>query len=140
MQDINKVLLIGRMTRDIGERDYSFTTGGTCRLNISLAVNESVKSNGTWTNKPSYFDVTIWGKPAESLKQYLSKGKQIAVEGRLQQQRWEKDGQKFSKVCVIAESVQLLGGNQSGSSNGESSYNGSSYEPATDVYPEDIPF
>ena len=58
----------------------------------------------------SFFDVTIWGKTAENLKPYLVKGKQIAVDGYLKQDRWQKDGQNFSKVNIVANSVQLLGG------------------------------
>jgi len=61
----------------------------------------------------SFFDVTIWGKTAENLKPYLVKGKQIAVDGYLKQDRWQKDGQNFSKVNIVANSVQLLGGGTS---------------------------
>ena len=108
MADLNKVILIGRTTHEIDERSFGYTTGGTARLNISIAVNRREKRNGEWADRVSYFDVTIWGKTAENIKSYLHKGKQIAVEGYLDQQRWEKDGQKYSKVCIIADNVQLL--------------------------------
>ena len=146
MTDLNHVIEIGRLTRDISERDFGYTTGGTARLNLSIAVNRSEKRNGAWQDKVSYFDVTVWGKTAENIKSYLHKGKQIAVDGYLDQQRWEKDGQKFSKVCIVANAVQLLGGNDSQQQGapqqaapqqpaGEYSDAGSG-----DDFPEDIPF
>lgn len=139
MADVNKVILIGRTTHEIDERSFGYTTGGTARLNISIAVNRREKRNGEWADRVSYFDVTIWGKTAENIKQYLTKGKQIAVEGYLDQQRWEKDGQKYSKVCIIADQVQLLGGKDAGapapqqSAPQQQTYDG-------DDFPEDIPF
>lgn len=107
MNDINHVIVIGRLVRD---GDFGYITTGTARLNISIAVNESRKGQNGWADFPSYFDVTIWGKTAENLKPYLIKGKQVAIEGHLQQQRWEKNGQKFSKVVIIADNVELCGG------------------------------
>ena len=139
MTDLNHVIEIGRLTRDISERDFGYTTGGTARLNLSIAVNRSEKRNGAWQDKVSYFDVTVWGKTAENIKPYLHQGKQIAVHGYLDQQRWEKDGVKYSKVVIIADNVQLLGGNEN---------NAAPQEPAGDYqsagsgddFPEDIPF
>ena len=94
MTDLNSVIEIGRLTRDISERDFTYTTGGTARLNLSIAVNRSEKRNGAWQDKVSYFEVTVWGKTAENIKAYLHKGKQGAVDGYLGQQRGEKDGVK----------------------------------------------
>ena len=139
MADLNKVILIGRTTHEIDERSFGYTTGGTARLNISIAVNRREKRNGEWADRVSYFDVTIWGKTAENIKSYLHKGKQVAVEGYLDQQRWEKDGQKFSKVVIVANTVQLLGGNEN---------NAAPQEPAGDYqsagsdddFPDEIPF
>lgn len=120
--DLNKVILIERLTRDLGSNEYDFAylSNGTAKAVVSIAVNRSVKRGEEWSSDVSYFDVTIWGKTAENLKPYLIKGKQIAVEGYLKQDRWEKDGQRFSKITVIAESVQLLGGKSEndGSNNG----------------------
>ncbi|MBP5447695.1 MAG: single-stranded DNA-binding protein, partial [Treponema sp.] len=62
MTDFNHVFEIGRLTRDIGERDFAYTASGVARLNISIAVNRSEKRNGQWTDKANFFDVTIWGK------------------------------------------------------------------------------
>ena len=152
MADLNHVIEIGRLTRDIGERDFAFTTGGTARLNLSVAVNRSEKRGGEWAEKVSFFDVTVWGKTAENVKPYLQKGKQIAIDGYLDQQRWEKDGQKYSKVCIIANNVQLLGGSQD-NPNSAKNWGQQQSAPQTqrpageyqsagsgDDYPEDIPF
>lgn len=139
MTDLNSVIEIGRLTRDISERDFAYTIGGTARLNLSIAVNRSEKRNGAWQDKVSYFDVTVWGKTAENIRPYLHKGKQIAIDGYLDQQRWEKDGQKFSKVVIIADNVQLLGGNESAP---QAQQPAGDYQSAGsgDDFPEDIPF
>ena len=143
MSDLNHVIEIGRLTRDISERDFGYTTGGTARLNLSIAVNRSEKRNGAWQDKVSYFDVTVWGKTAENIKPYLHKGKQIAVDGYLDQQRWEKDGVKYSKVVIIADNVQLLGGNENGQQSApQAQQPAGEYQSAVsgDDFPEDIPF
>ena len=137
MADLNKVILIGRTTHEIDERSFGYTTGGTARLNLSIAVNRSEKRNGAWQDKVSYFDVTVWGKTAENIKSYLHKGKQVAVEGYLDQQRWEKDGQKYSKVCIIADNIQLLGGKNEGAPQQAQGYNDAG---SGEDFPEDIPF
>ena len=143
MADLNKVILIGRTTHEIDERSFGYTTGGTARLNISIAVNRREKRNGEWADRVSYFDVTIWGKIAENIKSYLHKGKQIAVDGYLDQQRWEKDGVKYSKVVIIANNVQLLGGNENGQQSApQAQQPAGDYQSAGsgDDFPEDIPF
>lgn len=143
MTDLNHVIEIGWLTRDISERDFAYTTGGTARLNLSIAVNRSEKRNGAWQDKVSYFDVTVWGKTAENIKPYLHKGKQIAIDGYLDQQRWEKDGVKYSKVVIIADSVQLLGGNENGQQSAQQAQQpAGDYQSAGsgDDFPEDIPF
>ena len=139
MTDLNHVIEIGRLTRDISERDFAYTTGGTARLNLSIAVNRSEKRNGAWQDKVSYFDATVWGKAAENIRPYLHKGKQIAIDGYLDQQRWEKDGVKYSKVVIIADNVQLLGGNESAP---QAHQPAGDYQSAGsgDDFPEDIPF
>lgn len=109
MTDINHVILIGNLTRDVGD-GYSVLSNGQAKASISIAVNRSKKSGDQWVDETSYFDITVRGKTAENLRPYFVKGQKIAVEGYLKQDRWEKDGQKFSKVSVVANSVQLLGG------------------------------
>lgn len=132
MTDLNKVILIGRVTKDVGtdERSFSFVGNGVAKLVVSIASNRSIKKNEKWEDEVSYFDVTIWGKTAESLKDKLVKGKQIAVTGYLKQDRWEKDGKKQSKLNIIAESVQLLGGGKSEKTS----------EGTTEEFQEDCPF
>ena len=143
MTDLNSVIEIGRLTRDISERDFAYTTAGKARLNLSIAVNRSEKRGGEWADKVSFFDVTVWGKTAENIRPYLHKGKQIAVDGYLDQQRWEKDGQKFSKIVIIADNVQLLGGNENGQQSApQAQQPAGEYQSAGsgDDFPEDIPF
>ncbi len=159
MTDTNHVVLVGRLTKDLGtdERSFGYVANGQARANISIAVNRSKKNGDQWIDEVNYFDVTIWGKTAENLKPYLTKGKQIVIDGYLKQDRWEKDGQKFSKVTVVANNVQLIGGRGDGpsqpasgaphfqpannSSNGYSSgYSNDSYGDTGMDIPEDIPF
>lgn len=159
MTDLNHVVLIGRLTRDLGEdeRSFGYVANGQARANVSIAVNRSRKNGEQWVDEVNYFDVTIWGKTAENLKPYLLKGKQICVEGYLKQDRWEKDGQKMSKVTIVANNVQLLGGKSEGSqpSGGaprfqqinsaptQNSYSNNfqdSYGDTGNDFPEDIPF
>ena len=139
MTDVNDIIEIGRLTREISERDFAYTAGGTARLNLSIAVNRSEKRGGEWADKVSFFDVTVWGKTAENIRPYLHRGKQVAVHGYLDQQRWEKDGVKYSKVVIIADSVQLLGGNESAP---QAQQPAGEYQSAGsgDDFPEDIPF
>lgn len=112
MTDLNDVILIGRITKDVGsdERSFSFVGNGTAKAVVSLAVNRSVKKGDTWEDEVSFIDCTIWGRTAENLKDKLTKGKQVCIHGYIKQDRWEKDGQKQSRLNIIAESVQLLGG------------------------------
>ncbi len=112
MTDLNHVVLIGRLTQDLGsdERSFGYVGNGQARANVSIAVNRSKKKGDEWIEEVSYFNITIWGKTAENLKPYLIKGKQICVEGHLHQDRWEHEGKKESRVTIIADNVQLLGG------------------------------
>ena len=107
MADINRVILVGRMTRDA---ELKHTQNGFPVSKFSLAINKNKKVNDEWIPEVNYFDIVLWGKTAESLDPYLKRGKQIGVEGELKQNRWEQDGQKRSKIEVIATNIQLLGG------------------------------
>ena len=119
MTDLNDVILIGRITKDVGsdERSFSFVGNGTAKAIASLAVNRSIKKGDSWEDEVSYIDCEIWGKTAENLKDKLVKGKQVCVHGYIKQDRWEKDGQKQSRLKVVAETVQLLGGGNKGGNN-----------------------
>jgi single-strand DNA-binding protein len=138
MADVNHVILVGRLTRDC---ELKYTSGGMAIANLSLAVNRRVKKGEQWTEEVSFFDVTLWGKTAEGLSKYLLKGKQIAVEGELRQERWQQDGQSRSKVVINASNVQLLGGNDKQTQQGGQS---SGYQAQEDYsagnFVSDIPF
>lgn len=114
--DINSVVLIGRLTRD---SELKFLANGTAVGRFSLAVNRIKGSGDQREEEVSFFEVTLWGKTAETLNPYLTKGRQVCITGELRQSRWEQDGQSRSKIEIVANSVQLLGGNQSANSNGE---------------------
>ena len=107
MTDINTVVLVGRLTRDA---ELKYTKGGTAVLSFSIAVNKSKKEGDQWKDEGHFFDCSMFGKRAESLNQYLTKGMQIAISGSLEQQRWEsKDGPR-SKVSVVVDELSMLGG------------------------------
>ncbi|MGL4986071.1 MAG: single-stranded DNA-binding protein [Treponemataceae bacterium] len=120
MADVNKVILIGRLTRDA---ELKYTQGGAAILTFSIAVNRRKKSGDQWVDEASFFDVVLYGKFGETLNQYLSKGKQVGVDGELRQDRWEQDGQNRSKIVIVADNVQLLGGNTGASHAGSGGYN-----------------
>lgn len=108
MTDVNVVVLVGRLTRDM---ELKYLTSGTAVGNFSIACSEDVKQGDKWEEKAHFFDCVLWGKRAESLKQYMTKGKQVAVGGRLRQETWQnKEGQNRSKIVVNVERLQLLGG------------------------------
>jgi single-strand DNA-binding protein len=122
--NLNRVTLIGRLVRDA---ELKYTANGQAVSKFSIAVNRKKKNGDTWTDEASFFDITLWGRQAEGLNQYLLKGKQIAVDGELRQDRWQQDGQNRSKIDVIANAVELLGGgsdSRSGTGNGNSYGNG----------------
>ena len=109
MTNINSVVLVGRITKDVGsdERSFSYVGNGTAKAVVNIAVNRGVKKGDKWEDETSFFDVVIWGKLAENLKPRLTKGTQITVSGYLKQDRWEKDGQKQSKIYINAGMVEI---------------------------------
>ena len=126
--NINRVVLVGNLTRD---PELRTTPSGTSVCKLRIAVNTRVKDNSTgeWTDKPNYFDVTVWGNQGESCAQYLTKGRPAAVDGRLDWREWEaQDGSKRQAVEIIADSVQFLGGRSEGELGGGG--NGNQYVPA----------
>jgi single-strand DNA-binding protein len=108
MVDINHVILVGRLTRDA---DLKYTANGQAVSNFSIAVNRRRRQNEEWVDEANFFGIVLFGKQAETLHQYLIKGKVVGVDGELRQDRWQSDGQNRSKVEVVASIVQLLGGN-----------------------------
>ena len=113
MASFNRVVLVGNLTRDV---DLRYTPQGTAVTDIGLAVNERVKRNDQWIDEANFFDVTLWGRLAEIAGEYLSKGSSVLIEGRLKQETWEQEGKKRSKVKVVAEKLQMLGGRPGGGS------------------------
>ncbi|MFN2312134.1 MAG: single-stranded DNA-binding protein [Spirochaetia bacterium] len=111
MTDLNHVGIIGRLTRDA---ELKYTNSGSAVCQFSVANNYRKKSGDQWVDEVNYFDVVLFGKSAEAISRYLSKGKQVGVEGQLRQNRWEQDGQRRSKVEIFANNVQLLGGRTEG--------------------------
>lgn len=109
MADVNHVILIGRLTRDA---ELKFTSGGMAVCKFAIAVGKRKKQGEQWVEETSFFDIVCWGKTGEALNQYLVKGKQVAIEGELHQNRWEQEGQSRSKVEVTANNIQLLGGGE----------------------------
>lgn len=114
--DINHVVEIGHLTRDA---ELTYTPGGMAVGKLCIAVNRRVKNGQEWVDEANYFDVSVFGKQAEGLKPYLTKGKQVAVDGFLKQDRWrdKQTGQYRIAVKIVANDVQLLGGRDRGSQN-----------------------
>ncbi len=143
-----RVTLVGNLTRD---PELRTTPGGTSVCQFGVAVGRRYKDNsGQWVDKASFFDVVVWGQQGENCAQYLSKGREVAVDGRLDQRSWEaQDGSKRSKVEIIAETVVFLGGQ--GGETREPAYRGGD-QPARGAAPvnddfrdidfggDDIPF
>lgn len=110
MGSINHVVLVGNLTRDA---ELKYTNSGLAIAHFTLAVNRRVKKDEGWQDEPGFFDCDLMGKSAEAVQQYLVKGKQVAIQGELRQDRWEQDGQRRSKVVIHVWNLQLLGGRAS---------------------------
>ena len=109
MASLNKVLLIGNLTRD---PDLKYLSSGVPVASFGLAVNRTyTDGNGEKQEDPCFVDVTCWSRLAEVSAEYLKKGKSVFIEGRLQYRSWEaEDGGKKSKLEVVAQNIQFLGG------------------------------
>ena len=134
--NVNVVVITGNLTRDPELRS---TGGGTSICKLRVAVNSRRKDgqSGEWIDKPNYFDVTVWGAQGENCANYLSKGRPVAIEGRLDWREWDdQSGNKRQSVEIIANSVQFLGsrdGSGGGPSNGGNGGNGGGFSPQADV-------
>lgn len=119
MTDLNFVVVEGRLTSDLGEKDFGYLSTGTAKLTIHLACNKSIKKGEEWVDETSFFDVTVWGKYAENVKAKVVKGATVLVKGALKQDRWEDaNGNKKSKVYINAESVKIYPKEQKQSAGG----------------------
>ncbi len=120
--NINRVVLVGNLTRD---PEMKHLPSGTALCSLRIAVNTRRKDeSGQWTDKPNYFDVSVWGAQGESCAQYLSKGRPVAIDGRLEWREWEAtDGSgKRQAVEIVADNVQFLGSRGDGDGGGSGSF------------------
>jgi len=102
---LNSVNIMGNLTRD---PELKYTNSGRSVCNLSIANNRIYTKNGERVTEVSYFDVEVWAAAAENCAKYLSKGSGVIVEGRLKQERWEKDGKTQSRVRIAANSVHFM--------------------------------
>jgi len=143
MANINRVVLVGNLTKDPELRP----TSGSSLCKLRIAVNTRRKDEtGQWVDKPNYFDITVWGNQGERCAQYLTKGRPVAIDGRLEWREWETpEGNKRQAVDVVADTVQFLG------ARGDGEGGGAGYIPAdasatpagdfpTSPTDDDIPF
>ena len=144
MANINRVVLVGNLTKD---PELRHTPSGTAVCKLRLAVNTRQKDpQGNWGDKPNYFDVTVWGNQGESCAQFLSKGRPVGVDGRLDWREWEaQDGTKRQAVEIIADTVQFLGSRGDGEGQREFVPAGATAESGADFggsggADDDIPF
>lgn len=123
--NVNRVVMTGNLTRD---PELRTTPSGTSVCSMRLACNTRRKdASGEWVDKPNYFDITVWGAQGENCANYLSKGRPLAVDGRLEWREWEdQQGNKRQSVDIVADSVQFLGSREGGE-------NGSRFTPQSDV-------
>ena len=151
MGSVNKVILVGKLGRDAEVR---YTPGGAAVATINMATTEVWNDKaGQRQEKTEWHRVVLWGKTAESLNEYLTKGKQIYVEGRLQTRQWDdKDGNKRYTTEIRGDRIVLLGGGggrgtspgggerSGGSSSGGGDFGGPAPDTSTPLTDDDIPF
>lgn len=133
MVRFNRVIIGGNLVRD---PEIRFLPSGLSVTNFTVAVNHTFRQDNEKKEEVSYFDVVVFGKQGETCAEYLSKGRSVLVEGRLRQRRWETDdGQRRSKIEIVAQQVQFLGPPREGDKGGQRVA-----EPEIDSVDEDIPF
>ena len=133
MPNYNKVMLMGNLTRDI---ELKYTTGNNAVANLGLAVNRRYRAGEEMREETTFVDCEAWGKTAENLSKYLSKGNPVFVEGRLKLDEWQdRDGNKRSKLRVVVESFQFIDG---GGRTGGGTARPAASQPS--VSNDDIPF
>jgi len=128
--NINVVVITGNLTQDPELRHLGSGTA-VCELRVAVNSRRKDGSTGEWVDKPNYFNVTVWGAQGENCANYLSKGRPVAIEGRLDWREWEakEGGGKRQAVQIIANSVQFLGSRDGGGGNG----NGGGFTPQSDT-------
>lgn len=134
--NINRVIISGNLTKDPELRTLA---SGFAICSMRIATNTRKKVGDEWTDKANYFDVTVFGKQGENVARFLSKGRGVIIDGRLEWREWEKDGQKRQAVEIIADSVEFKGGPASG--NGGDDFGARDSAPAADAPDsDDLPF
>lgn len=126
MQNINRVIITGNLTKD---PELNTLPSGTsvCELRVACNGRRKDQQSGQWVDKPNYFNVKVWGTPGENAAKYLSKGRPVAVDGRLDWREWEdQSGNKRQSIDIIADSVQFLGSRDGGG-------DGNGFTPTSDV-------
>lgn len=131
MANFNRVILLGNITRDV---EIKYLQSGMAVTELGLAVNDRRKGqDGQWIEETTFVDVTLWGRTAEVAGEYLGKGSQVLIEGRLKLDTWETDGQKRSKLRVVGEKMQMLGSAKGGGGGGNrGGGGGASYDDGAD--------
>jgi single-strand DNA-binding protein len=128
----NRVIMVGNLTKD---PELRYTPQGTPIGNFRLAVSSKYRSGEEMKEETLFIDVVVWGKQGETCSQFLSKGRQVLVEGRLQERRWESDGQQKSKMEIVAQNVRFLGRKDDAPSPGQGRGGSKPPEEVTDVEP-----
>ncbi|MCW3041549.1 MAG: single-stranded DNA-binding protein [Solirubrobacterales bacterium] len=131
--NINRVVLTGNLTAD---PDLRSLPSGMPVCKLRLAVNTRRKQGEEWVDKPNYFDVTVWGKQGENCANFLSKGRPVAIDGRLEWREWQdkETGKNRQSIDIIADTVQFLGGRDDNGGGGGGGYNnGGGFQPRSDV-------
>lgn len=121
---INTVNITGNLVRD---PEVKMTKSNTPFMEITVAVNERKNNgNGDWEDYPNYIDCTLYGSRAEAVARYISKGSKVSINGKLHQDRWEKDGQKRTKLRVVISDIEFMSKTKT--------------EQKSDLYDEGVPF
>jgi single-strand DNA-binding protein len=135
--NINRVIITGNLTSDPELRSLPSGTS-VCKLRVACNTRRKDASSGEWVDKPNYFDVTVWGAQGENCARYLSKGRPVAVDGRLEWREWETGQQKRQAVSVVADTVQFLDGPRERSEDGADDDGGGGGDAGTDREPAGV--
>ena len=131
--NINRVIITGNLTRDPELRSLP-SVMSVCSLRIASNTRRKDGQSGEWVDKPNYFDVTIWGKQGENAAQYLSQGRPVALDGRLEWREWQdKEGNNRQSVEIVADNVQFLGGREEGGGGFGGGQQSGGFTPRSDI-------
>lgn len=136
--NVNVVVITGNLTRDPELRHLGSGTA-VCKLRVAVNSRRKDGQTGEWVDKPNYFDVTVWGAQGENCANYLSKGRPVAVEGRLDWREWEdQGGNKRQSVEIIANTVQFLGSRDGSGGGNNGGGGGGGFSPPQSDVPADM--